>query len=783
MPGRPLTSESNTPTGRTTGLLFDTRQRTGAGASTRPVQPAYQENLPLRTERREDEDGEIGFINDGLGGYGRTNGRWYGPIVPSSSPMIPRFERGARTTPAVSSNLITGGTRQNYREIRPARLVAEDRSRQAVLEGGMPRDADTLSDTSDEEEFPGLIPGSEVNLNEEMNGLWRLQSTARLQEQRNREVLQERRNQEILRGDSELPNVSMLDTPSNTTDSEEMQFVSEAENNADAERHRQRRAQEEMLLQEQRSRESSGSDGTPGHTDLDALYNLGMFEDEELLEDLGYTEEEISRIMGEYRELRERESREAGITITAGFNDIVPSPAPDAVDDETFDHPSHMLSMAQSSREIGRATAGDINPTARSSVPNTSGLSDDEMSHRLSEIDEDEYERRYIQSDNRRLWEMETANRAGLEESMNPVSDSGRNTSDDAEMPPLVPHPSTRRAELFETRRGSERRPSPDSAERRAVELDLDLSTSELRRLYYETDYGVPARPARQAEPLAQPQRPTRRARQTRPRYQATPSGPRLQRLSASTARQSSNSIAVAMQPRASDAFSRMRTTRSDDDIDEESTIEFAEIENRDESTSAVREGSYVWPNQLGIRNSFPAPSDTRTIGGTTPTQPVTETPASSYVPPFYDEITTKFISLVERYSYYVQDHCRALYALLQIYRATTPTLPLPGPIWDSLRDMGGNMLSRDISRLNLAADIYVNFMWACQVNLKELSNGEAQYSQDWRDISMMIELCAVIADERMKVEDTAWWKKIVYLHTGLFPSEILDKFREVNEQ
>ncbi|KAL5324274.1 hypothetical protein ACEPPN_008819 [Leptodophora sp. 'Broadleaf-Isolate-01'] len=139
----------------------------------------------------------------------------------------------------------------------------------------------------------------------------------------------------------------------------------------------------------------------------------------------------------------------------------------------------------------------------------------------------------------------------------------------------------------------------------------------------------------------------------------------------------------------------------------------------------------------------------------------------------FDQEMKDKYVSLCEEYGSILQKHCRSLWWRIEdctvSHTENFPSIPQ----LSLLRDIGIDMLSKDPNKLGQAAIIYSSIMQAYKQRLSFHAELGAR-TEDQIEIPMLGEFCQLLESSPfLHVGFT--WRVCIKLHTGYETSEILD--------
>ncbi|KAH7407640.1 hypothetical protein BKA64DRAFT_775681 [Cadophora sp. MPI-SDFR-AT-0126] len=140
---------------------------------------------------------------------------------------------------------------------------------------------------------------------------------------------------------------------------------------------------------------------------------------------------------------------------------------------------------------------------------------------------------------------------------------------------------------------------------------------------------------------------------------------------------------------------------------------------------------------------------------------------------PFIDEqLRDTYISLCEEYGIYAQRYCHSLQWKVDAISVTDQsTVP---PTLEPLRNIGAHMLSRDVSRLNSAAQIYTTLMKSYRAYFEVYFKSHGSPSifpitQNQAEIPMLGEFCRILN----QAENVAW-HMCIQAQTGCSPEQIV---------
>ncbi|PVH84504.1 hypothetical protein DL98DRAFT_611250 [Cadophora sp. DSE1049] len=152
------------------------------------------------------------------------------------------------------------------------------------------------------------------------------------------------------------------------------------------------------------------------------------------------------------------------------------------------------------------------------------------------------------------------------------------------------------------------------------------------------------------------------------------------------------------------------------------------------------------------------------------PEEPNTASTFPHYSPtPVIDEqLRDTYIALCEEYGLYVERYCRSLQWIVDATIVRDPSIARP--TLDPLRNIGAHMLSKDMSCLNTAAQIYTapielyeeDFRWHEPPSTFPIA-------QDQAEIPMLGEFCWILNQA-----DNVAWHMCIQVHTGCSTGQLL---------
>ncbi|KAG4442268.1 hypothetical protein IFR05_002259 [Cadophora sp. M221] len=247
-------------------------------------------------------------------------------------------------------------------------------------------------------------------------------------------------------------------------------------------------------------------------------------------------------------------------------------------------------------------------------------------------------------------------------------------------------------------------------------------------RLYWSTDYGIPAPGQGQSQP--QPQRPSR---------------PGLVR--------------------------DMIYTAPEQEQMEDQTADAGSIDSR-----AFSEG---FINGNGVFSTSSGPEvDSSTESSDEPTTPTSTNLAANDAQPSDDfstidlETKDRYISLCEEYGSILDPHCRALWWKMEAHAVSFGRNRYAFPRLGLLEEIEIDMLSKDLIRLSQAASGYHRFMQAHEEMLPY--DAELDTSSQWRiDIDRLMDFCQLLESPPFVVLGEAW-RDCIWTHIGVETRDLM---------